>query len=351
MGKATKGTVAFRIIYTLLTLIAVGIVIYALTLLWRFLEVYEKCQPENAIKAYVDTFSAENIPVGAIDVTFNEFEDESVLDVYIRELTDGEAVYRRNGRESDAAKTVYDININDKTVARATVTPCEEEAGFGMHEYEVSDIQFGKVRVSSCSVTIPSNASLYFGNKKVDEKYIASKGEPYPETEKFQGYFEGEICDVTYTVDGFIAPPEITVKDSYGNTLKKDGDKYVMSTTKNEELSQLALDFSKAYSEYILGDGTFYNVASYLAPDVPLYNELYFFENTWHNYHTDYDFLDIEMGDPLFYSDACAAVRIKYDHVLYGVQTDSGERHSAADYTVYLVSIDGTWQVIDLQLN
>ncbi len=349
MGKATKGTIAFRIIYILLTLAAVGIVIYVLTVLWSFLEVYERCQPENAIIEYVRTFST--VPDGAINVTFNEFEDESVLDSYINEMMNGEASYSRNGKESSAEKTVYDITINDKTVARATVTPCEEEAGFGMHEYEVSGVQFGKVRVSSYSVTIPSNAVLYFGNKKVDEKYITSKGEPYPETENFQGYFEGKICDVTYTVDGFIAPPEVTVKDAYGNTLKKDGDKYVMSHTKNEELSQLALDFSKAYSEYILGDGTFYNVANYLAPDMPLYTELYFFENQWHNYHTDYDFLDIEMGDPLFYSDTCASVRIKYDHVLYGVQTDNGERHSAADYTVYLVNIDGAWKVTTLQLN
>ena len=117
-------------------------------------------------------------------------------------------------------------------------------------------------------------------------------------------------------------------------------------------LSELALNFAKSYSKYVVNDGSLSAAAEFLAPDMPFYAELKGYENFWHNWHTDYAFLDTEVGDPIFYGENCVSVKVKYDHVLYGVSSsDSGELHSPADYTVYLVKIGDEWKVTELTLN
>lgn len=353
MGKSRKGTIAFRVIYGLLTIAAIVIIAVVLKTLWDFLQVYEKCQPELAIKAYTkEMTSMDKLPEELENVKLNEYEDREALTKYIDSLMDGEIVYKRNGKESDGDTTVYDIKVNENVIARATVVPSPEDAGFGMHEYVVSDVRFGQVNLSSCTVTAPSNATVFFGDKAVDKKYITKKGTPYKDTEYFHGYFEGEIYDVTYKVDGFLYQPEITVKDSFGNELEMKDGKYVLSAHENNELTRFALEFAQNYSKFVVNDGYLSTVTEYLAPDMPLLEELQTFENTWHNYHTDYDFIDVDAGEPLFYNENCAAVKISYDHVLYGVQSsENGELHSKADYTVYLVNTDGNWLVTDLRLN
>ena len=351
--RVGKGTVIFRAVYGTFTFLAILIVAILLVQLWRFLEVYEKSRPEVVAEAFVQELAKDKtILLGDTGEELNEFEDESVLTEYYAALTNGEISYSRNGRKSDSEKTVYNLIIDGEVIAELTVAQSDTELGYGMYEYEVSGISCREAARKSFNITAPSSADVYINGKIVSGKYTIQTSEPYKETVNFHGLISENLYDVTYKVDGFVNEPEIMVMDKAGNALVTENGKYILAQVNDNELSQTALGFSQAYSRYIVNDGKLSEAAAYLAPDMPIYSELYGFENTWHNWHSGYDFLDVQADSAVLYTPDCAAVRVRYDHVLYGVSnTESGELHSPADYTVYLVKIEGQWKVTELKFN
>lgn len=352
--RADTGTIVFRSIFIGVTFVLTAAVAYALKTLWEFLELYEVCRPDTAITAYAETLDANRSVIGdKVMFDLNEFETADDLKKLVDEQLNGELTYVRSGRDSTPQKTVYNIRVNGNVVASVTVIPTDEQVRFGLKKYTVSDMEVFKVVTSgSYEATAPSNAVLYCNGKEVDKKYITKTKPAYPETENFHGYFDGNISMVTYKIDGFLNEPRFSAKNIFGEELSAEDGKFVLKTTKNEELSELALTFSETYSKYVMNDARLWEPAEYLAPDMPLYSKLSHFTNYWHNRHTGYDFQKVEVGEPMFYSDKCASVHITYEHVLYGVDNDTdGEPHFATDHTVYLTKIDDEWKVTELVVN
>ena len=351
--KITKGTVAFRIIYGALSLITASIIVIALAHLWKALAAYEKSNPEIPVNKLMEEFDNNKADLlKKLKVECNEFEDETAIEGYFKKLTNGVLSYSRNGRESDDSKTVYNIISSEGVIAEAKVRKSDRDLGYGFYEYELYDVKFGEIPTFDYSVTAPGNAAVFCNGKEVSEVYVTETSAAYPETGHFQGLIESTPCSVTYKITGFINEPEFTAYDQSGHPLTLRDGKFSLAQTKDGELSQLALEFSKTYSRYVVNDGGLNAVAQYLAPNMPIYSELYSYENYWHNWHTSYDFLDTEADDPIFYSDKCVSVRVRYDHVLYGVNSaENGESHSLADYTVYMVKLGGEWKITDLAFN
>lgn len=351
--KTTKGTIVFRTVYGLLTLLGLCFVTAALFILWQALAAYEKSDPSIPMNRLMEEFDADRGSLlSRLNGECNEFEDESAIEDYFDRLTEGELSYSRNGKKSGGDKTVYNISAREGVIAEAEVVKSDKELGCGFYEYELSDVKFGDIPTFSRSVTAPSSAKVFCNGKEISPVYITETGTAYPEAKHFQGLIENVPCSVTYEIAGFINEPEFTAKDQSEHSLcLKDG-VFSLAREENRELSQLALDFAESYSKYVVNDGRLSETASYLAPDMPLLAELEGYENFWHNWHTGYDFLDVEAEAPIFYSDKCVSVRVRYDHVLYGVNSaDNGESHSPADYTVYMVALEGEWKVTDLVFN
>lgn len=351
--KTTKGTLAFRIIFGVFSALLIIFIALALYNLWNFLEAYEKSQPEIALNALIKQINRDKDSFfDNIKVNPNEFEDKSAAKIYLNELIKGKITYSRNGKESGEDTTVYDIKTDGKKIAGAIVRLSDKELGYGLYEYEVYDIEFVSVELptSSYSVTAPNTATVMCNGKEIPVKYITEIGTAYDDTKNFLGYAEGLFpYNVTYTIDGFIGEPEFTAKDKYGNELSQADGRFSLAKTKNEELSNLAVEFSKAYSRYIMDDGKLEESAKYLAPDTNIYRNLADYNNYWCRTHYGYDFLDVNAEDPLFYTENAAVVHLTYDHVLYNVpDTENFEFHSAADFKIYLVKLDGNWKVVEM---
>lgn len=352
--RTSRGTVAFRIIYTASTILAVGLIAILLTVLWKFLEVYEISQPDNAIKEFIEAFEIDkSIIYENANVDLNEFENNNALEEYLNSITDGNITYSRNGRESSRDKNVYALKVNNDQIAEVTISPDKNSnLGFGRYKYAVSDFKTKAVPTHDYTVTAPDNAILYCNGKKVTKDYIFETKSEYKELENFHGLIENPPTNVTYKIGGFINPPIFTAEDAVGRSLELSDGTFSLARQKDDDLSQLALKFSQTYSKYIMNDTYLTEITAYLAPSMPIYDELNGYENFWHNWHTDYDFLDIKLGDPIFYTPDNVAVTVSYDHVLYGVlNTDNGELHTSADYTIYLVNLEGEWKVTELALN
>lgn len=353
MKKNTKGTIIFRITYGVLTFIFAAVIAFVLFYLWNGLKAYEQSSPEIPMDKLISELTGDKSAlINELGFKLNEFENITSVERYFEKLTEGDISYSRNGKESDDSKTVYNIKADEGVIAQAVVMASGKDLGYGFKEYELTDITFGDIPASEYSVTAPSNVILFCNGKEVSDKYVIETGTPYAETEHFKGLIEDPPCNFTYAINGFIEEPVFTAEDLLGHQLVLSEKKFSLASAEEGELSQLALDFSMAYSRYIVNDGKLSAVEEYLAPEMPIYNELYNYENFWHNWHTDYDFLDIETEPVLFYSNKAACVRVRYDHVLYGVNSaENGELHSPADYTIYMIRIGDSWRVTDLELN
>lgn len=349
----TKGTIIFRISFGVFSALLIAFIAFILYNLWNYLEIFEKSQPELAAEALVKQINKDKRSFfDNITVTPNEFEDKSAAEIYLNELIEGEITFSRNGKASSKETTVYDIKTDGKKIADASVKLSDKELGYGLYEYEVYDVKFIDIELptDSYSVTAPNTAIVMCNGKEVPVKYITEIGTPYDDTKNFLGYAEGILpYNVTYTISGFIGEPVFTAVDKYGNELPEADGKFVLAATKDEEVSNLALEFSKAYSRYITDDGELSDTVKYLAPNTQIYKNLADYNNSWSRTHSGYDFLDINAEEPLFYSENAAVVHLTYDHVLYNVpDAEDFEFHSAADFKIYLVKLDGKWKVVEM---
>lgn len=351
--KSTKGTLVFRAVYFTMTFLTAGLIITALYLLWNGLSAYEKSDPELPMTVLMEELEKNRSAfVKNLNTSTNEFESKDVLDAYLDSLTAGGLSYVRNGKKSTDDNIVYSIKAREGIIAEAEVVKSDKELGYGFYEYELKGVTFGEVPTHGYTVTAPDSARVYCNGLMVSSDYITETGEIYPESEHFHGLLSAPPRDVTYTVAGFVSDAEFTAYDGAGNLLELKDGLFSPAQFADEKLSRLALEFSEAYSRYVVNDGSLSSVADYLAPDMPFYSELEGYENFWHNWHSDYDFIGVEVGDPIFYDEKCASVTVKYDHVLYGVNSsENGEVHSKADYTVYLANMNGIWKVVDLTFN
>ena len=352
--KATKGTIVFRTIYVVLTLSLIAAIVYGLGVLWHFLEAFEKSQPEISAKAFIDEIHKnKTLYFDKLEFTPNDFEEKSYAEEYFNDLANSINSFTRNGKESNDEQTVYTLKNDKDNISNITVKSVGKDLGYGFRECEVTDIKFGQVATGAYSVTVPDNAVLYCNGKEVDRSYITETGEVYGETKYFHDLGSGFLHDSVYTIDGFVKEPVFTAKNTAGEPLELKDGRFIPITEKNEELSQLALDFAQNYSRFIVGDETLWTVSRYLAPNMPLYDDLANFMNYW-AFHSSYEFQDEMSYDPFYYSDNAVSVRVTYKHIMYDVPASvsvDSVLESPTDYTVYLVDLDGEWMVTDIVIN
>lgn len=354
-AKTKIGTIVFVSIYALLSLGLLALMGYGLWHLWNLLDAFQKGQPDAAVTRVIEKISADKMAYfDKLEFVPNEFEDRSYAESYFEELMSGAITFSRNGKLSNDEQTVYSLKKDGKNIANLTVKPDGADLGYGYREYVETDIEFGKVTTGSYSVIAPNDAAVYCNGKEVDKKFITARGKEYEGKEHFFGKVDHTPYEVSYTIEGFIKEPLFTAKDKNGNELEfKDG-KFSAVPIKDEKVGEAALEFSKSYSKYIERDDTFMNLSNRLVPDTELYENLRSFNNSWPYIHSGYDFKDIKISDPLFYTENAAMVNVKFDFVLYGVAyeiSQDNELHQAVNHTVYLIKTDNEWKVIDLEIN
>ena len=348
--KITKGTKAFRITYFSLVFLIIAAIAAALIYLWNFLADYEAALPEKLADEFVWRLNSGVYDEIYQNITFEEtvFESRETLENTVKSRLDGEFTYTKLQKESTEESPVYKIKCDGEQVAVLRLKQSGEKSGFGFPIYEQASVEPFGLATHSVTVKALNTYSVSINGVKLNQSYIKEKSEPLPQAEFFHGYLENPPYYVTYEADGLLLAPEITVADGQGNPVSPDkSGVYALTEAKDEELIQMGLDFSKLYTKFIANDASFNSVAAYIPKELPLYEDLYYYEGNFYSWHNDYDFSDEWAGELYYYGDNCISVRAKYNHTIYYTETTT----FPVDNTVYFVNIDGEWKVTDVVMN
>lgn len=352
--RTGKGTIVFRAIYISLTLLAVAAVTAGLFVLWDFLAEYESYLPEKAVERAIQPLrQGEYTAVyDSADFTPNRYEDDSAAREYVAGLFKGELSYSKDVRLSTEEAPVYAIKCGGKRVCTLTLKDAGERSDWGFPLYAAAGYSGVEIPTSAITVTAPSNAEIRINGVPLREMPV--KSEQVKECAHFYGYIDEIPGMAEYRVEGFTHEPEVTAFRADGTALpqEKSGSEYRFALDCGEipqELSELAVNASKTYSKYISADAAFSAVAQYIPQDVPIYDNISTYEAKFYTPHSDYDFLDVSVGEYRRYTEDCVSLRVTYTQRIYAGYF--GDFDFPTDNTLYLARSGGEWLVTDIVMN
>lgn len=351
--KKTKGTIAFRAIYFSLTGLAVVAIAIGLVVFNSFLADFENTLPEKEAQKFIDDMGAESSELiySSSEFATNEFERTDAFKNYYQQFLMGNYSFVKASKDSTDESPVYKIKSGDNEIARITLRQTEEKSQFGFPLYELEKVSCNEPQTLSVTVTVPNTATVYANGLIVGSSYITGNTEPEKHLDYFLSYISDEDKPYfsTYTIDGFLLEPEISVKDADGNEIPVDENgEYSTGGTKEDVVSAIALDASITYSEFIFNDSDDQSVIDCLSNDSPMIEAIADYQQVYDTWHSDYDIENKNVSDTYFYGDDCAYVSVSYDYIIYA---DGEETAYPTSNSVYLVKKDGEWQVLQIVMN
>lgn len=351
--KKTKGTIVFRAVYFSLTGLAVIAIAIGLVIFNNFLADFENTLPEKQADKFISNMDGESseLIIGSTNFITNEFERTDAFKNYYQQFLMGNYSYVKASKDSTEENPVYKIKSGDNEVARITLRQTGEMSQFGFPLYELDNVRCNEPETLSVTVTAPSNATVYVNGLIVGSSYITKSGEPEKHLEYFLGYIDEEDkpFTVTYTIEGFLLEPEISVKDADGNEIAADEKgEYTVGGVKEDTVSAIALDASTTYSKFIFNDSDKQSVIDCLSADSPMIEAITDYQQVYDTWHSNYEIKNQTISDTYFYGDDCAYVSVSYDYIIYA---DGEETAYPTTNSVYLIMKDGEWRVLQIVMN
>lgn len=270
-------------------LVFLAIVSGGLWVLWDYIDAYEQSRPVNAIKAYVDSLTPEDLSAGSgalldtLDVRLQSREESSRL---IRESVGQEFSYAKKSAESSDNRQVYVLRSGRQVIGQFAITSGEpDKFGFRIWEVTEESFDFSHLLGESVSVTVPSDFTVLVNGAELDSSYITNKDIPYTKLEEFYGSYPLPSL-VTYSADSYLGEATLEVLDRQGNpvVITEDTDfNLLMPECSDEETQAIDALVTKFLEHYIAftgsssgsAGGNYNRLLPYLVTDGELAKRLY----------------------------------------------------------------------------
>lgn len=210
-------------IYAWILLVLGGV---ALVYFFRYLGVYESSDPKHCIKGYLLSVQQE-VPDAAVqalaelDPEIRSPEENAAL---VKPLLEGATLVRDSSDTSEGRK-VYKIRADDGNiigrVAFAVVDQTPFDLPFGLVSYlpawGVVEEQYDfSAYYKMVMVVVPSDYSVYLGEKLLGPEFITQTGIPYAKLEECYLHYENLPVQVRYDGGPFISKAELRILDEKG---------------------------------------------------------------------------------------------------------------------------------------
>lgn len=282
----SKRFVTGMLVYALVFL---AIVSGGLWVLWDYIDAYEQSRPVNAIKAYVESLTPEDLSAGSaalldtLDSNLQSREESSLL---IRESANQAFSYAKKSAESSEDRQVYVLRSGRQVIGQFAITSGEPDK-FGFRVWKVTEesFDFSHLLGESVSVTVPSDFTVLVNGTALDRGYIINENLPYTKLEEFYGSYPLPTL-VTYSADSYLGEATLEVLDREGNpvTITEEMDyNPLMPACTDEEVEAIDSLVFKFLEHYIAftgsssgsAGGNYNRLLPYLVTDGELAKRLY----------------------------------------------------------------------------
>ena len=209
---------------------------------------------------------------------------------------------------------VYVLRNGEDTLARVTLAGSELD-------WRVSEVELLIEGACSGSVTVASSLRVYCNGKELTGEYTQS-AESHFHYEPLAGRLKEAVTWVTYSVDGLLLEPELTVEppEGYSAILTEEGDYLLGLGGDTGAYTDKSVKFVRAYLYYYMrgysnAQDNMDKVLSYLTSGTQAYRDILASYDGVH-YSASYSSVDTSKtfaGDVLVWADNCFSVDVVYD--------------------------------------
>ena len=234
---------------------------------------------------------------------------------FMEEAFGGEGIEPFRAMEYTDAAPVYVLRQGEKTLARIRLTGADTE-------WTVSDVELLVKGEESASVRVAVGSKVYCNGVELGEEYAGEAKQNFT-YEPLMDSLVNPVSWTTYTVDGLLTAPELTVTPPNGCSVTEtaEGDFLLcLAEAEAQPYVTKAVNFTKAYLFYYLSGlngtwGNLYNALAYLNPNSPAYKDLNDTYNgvVWNSAHTDINTSNTSASGVVIWADNCYSVDVTYD--------------------------------------
>ena len=269
---------------------------------------FEKWQSEQTGDYWMELWYAKS--------PANEMETQERVSEYLEGLFAPGACEAYKDASYTAAAPVYLLKSGEQPLARVSLTGSELD-------WSVSNVELLVAGDKTATITVPTSCSVLFNGKPLDDQF-KQPADSLLVYEPIKSQLEGPVSWVTYTVEGLLADPEVTVTppDRFATLQNADG-AYLLTPAEDVDVSKYtenAVNFVRAFLNYYMNGyhDTWTNrsiVLKYLRDDTQAYQDVMdtYDSVSWASYYLSIDTSKTYAGDVIVWANNCFSVDVTYD--------------------------------------
>ncbi len=357
-NKGLRGFIKYTGISALIFVI---VLILGLSVFWKYLDCYQKADPDIPINELIEHIKEADYKTALSLINdSNIFENEEHLSVYIQEnFPEGFEQLTVSSVEAADNSYVYQILNGSKTVFTLNVSSTGDDVGFGISSSKITSASVNPL--ASINITVPQGSVVYVNGVELDESTASSV--------TVEGVFNTVLANmkpkmVKYITNGHIVYPEIAVTYDFeyleqdSNTVTKEliceplnDDPFdifysaALSDVLASNVALKAIDACQTYESFISRSSHVNYLLRHIYP-----------ESTFYNLMKEYDNTDKERQYGITYSDAQVKNICLFDSTHYSVHLTVNKTVKVSGqpvteekaYTAYLIDVDGDLYVTEI---
>ena len=244
---------------------------------------------------------------------------------------------------------VYVLKNGEDTLARVTLSGSELD-------WRVSEVELLIEGACSASVTVADSCRVFCNGREIGPEY-AENAESRFRYDPLENRLEGAVAWVSYSVDGLLLEPELTVEppEGYSLILTEEGDYLLGPAGDTGTYTEHSVNFVRAYLYYYMRGSSstranMNSVLRYLTPGTKAYQDIL---DTYNGVYWDYPYTGIDTsktyaGNVLVWADNCFSVDVVYDAdcISKGAQID----YADATMRIYFLNMGSGYVISNFEI-
>lgn len=248
------------------------------------------------------------------DQSPNDLDIRGQVYAYMAERFAPDAVRAYKAEGFTQEEPVYVLKNGDEPLARVALSGSELE-------WEVSRVELLFEGTCSASVTVPGKCRVSCNGQTLDEEY-REKTDSLMSYKLLDGQLEKPVTWYSYTVEGLLLEPDLSVSPPEGYSLLPSGDEGFLLRAEgdNSAYTEQAVQFVKTDLEYYMNGargawGNMDRVLRMLRKGTQAYEETRKTHESirWSTHYSDIDTSRTDAGDVIFWAENCFSVDVAYD--------------------------------------